>query len=337
MLNKENLFNIIESFKSQTILVIGDLILDEYIRGKTKRLSPEAPVPVLEVQDYIYIAGGAANVAANISTLGGNSILIGVTGDDIQSSILLAELTKFKNCKIDIIIDKSRPTTLKTRLVEKNHYQLARADRESKAPINKDIENSILDKIKSLIDSIDIILLSDYAKGVLTDSLCSNIIDLALEFGKKVIVDPKGSNYKKYNGVELLTPNRLEAEIATNSTSDTSPEQLADKLFNQINIERLLVTLGDEGVLICDKNNNYKKIPAVSSEVFDVTGAGDSLISTIALSLPATNYNLELSVILGNYAAGVAVRKKGTTNITSDEIKNIIEHDYIDEKLIKIL
>ena len=205
--------------------------------------------------------------------------------------------------------------------------------RESKKPINKNIEELILLKVIDNINSVDIILLSDYAKGVLTESLCRSIIELGIKYNKNIVVDPKGSDYSKYTGATLLTPNRLEAEIATELSCGSSAEALAACLFKQISIKNVLVTLGEDGVLLFD-GNIYKKIPAVSTEVFDVTGAGDSLISTIALSIPASKNNLELSVILGNYSAGVAVRKKGTTVITPFELKNIIEHEAMDEKLL---
>lgn len=324
----KELFDIIDKFKKHSILVVGDIILDEYIWGKASRLSPEAPVPVIDVEEYSYILGGAANVANNIVSLGGSAILAGVIGDDNKTDIIQNAL---KDTNIDhslVIIDKTRPTTVKTRLMAHNHQQLARADRESKSPVSLEIQEKILASIKNNIDKIDLILLSDYAKGVLTEDLTKKIIELANKHNKPTLIDPKGLNYSKYTNGTLITPNRLEAELATKSSKETTADILANKLAEQINIEHILVTLGEDGVLI--KSNNQTKIfPAVTSDVYDVTGAGDTLISAIALSLPASKNNIEAAVIIGNYAAGIAVRKTGTTSITDDELKHIIEVDFM--------
>lgn len=328
-LKKENLYQIIDKFNHHNILVLGDIILDEYIWGKASRLSPEAPVPVLEVSRCSYILGGASNVAHNISTLGGKAFLAGIVGEDIQSGILVNELDKVGINSSCIIKDIDRPTTLKTRLIAHNHQQLARADREIKSPINENLEEKLYNRISAVIDSIDLVLLSDYSKGVLTPNLTKKVIELANKNNKPILVDPKGLDYTKYNGATLITPNRLEAEVATQSPSGTIPEILANLLLFQINIENVLITLGEEGLLLVAENNIKIKVPAVASEVYDVTGAGDSLIAALALGLCATGMNFEASIILGNYAAGIAVRKTGTTAVKPEELKNIIEHHFL--------
>ncbi|MFH0702392.1 MAG: D-glycero-beta-D-manno-heptose-7-phosphate kinase [bacterium] len=326
MKSKEQLFNIIDKFSNYSILVIGDLILDEYIWGKASRLSPEAPVPVLEVNKYSYIPGGAANVANNISALGGKVVLIGVTGDDFQAEQLINTL---KNNNIDyskIIKDKNRLTTVKTRLIAHNHQQLARVDREEKNFIDENTEKEIIYKISEIINFVDLVLLSDYAKGVLTHSLIEKIIKLAKINNKPVLIDPKGLDFTKYTGTTLITPNKFEAEQATKSPENTPPEILAELVFNQVKAEHVLITLGENGVLLYS-DNEVKTIPAVTSEVYDVTGAGDSLISAVALGILASDGDFETSVILGNYAAGIAVRKIGTAMVLPQELKNIIERE----------
>ncbi|MDD3014065.1 MAG: D-glycero-beta-D-manno-heptose-7-phosphate kinase [Candidatus Gastranaerophilales bacterium] len=331
MYNKESLFNIIDKYNQFNILVIGDIILDEYIWGRATRLSPEAPVPVLDVKEHSYILGGAANVANNITALKGNVFLCGIIGDDTYGK----ELTDIlNNTGINIsclISDKKRPTTVKTRLIAHNHQQLARVDREQRTPINNSIEEKISTKVLKIINSVDLVVFSDYAKGVLTHSLCQNIIQLAQNYKKPVLVDPKGLDYTKYAGATLITPNRQEAETATKSPIDTSPEKLANALYETLNIANILVTLGEDGILLYNDGGEITRIPAVTSEVYDVTGAGDSLLSALALSIPASDNNLEASIALGNYSAGVAVRKIGTTTVSPDELKNIIKHDLLEK------
>lgn len=331
MRKSNNLFNIIDKFCDYTVLVIGDIILDEYIWGKASRLSPEAPVPVLDVQKYSYIPGGVANVAGNIAALGGKCILTGIIGDDYQAEILSNTLKRTSINFSDIVKDASRPTTVKTRLMAHNHQQLARADREVKSPISSGIEEELFNKINTHIDKVDLLLISDYAKGVLTTNLTKKLINLANLYNKPVLVDPKGLDFTKYTGAKLITPNRLEAEIATKSPSGTAPDILAKRLADQANIQHILVTLGEDGILLSSQGRT-QIFPAVTSDVYDVTGAGDSLISALALSLSASGNDIESSVKIGNYAAGVAVRKTGTTSVTAYELKNIIEHDLIDKQ-----
>ena len=328
--NKDHLFKIISKFGDYSVLIIGDIILDEYIWGNASRLSPEAPVPILEVKKYSHIPGGAANVASNVATLKGKAVLIGVVGNDHQAELLVKSLEEHNINSKFIIKDNSRPTTVKTRLIAHNH-QLTRADREVKTPIGIEIEEKIMLNVEEAIGSIDLVLLSDYAKGVLTPSLIKRIIGTAKRENKPVLVDPKGLELGKYSEATIITPNRLEAELATKSPSGTPPEILAKLVKTESNVEHILVTLGEEGILLYSLEQ-FKKIPAVTSEVFDVTGAGDSLISTIALALTAGDGDLETAIALGNYAAGVAVRKIGTTTVLQEELKHIIEHDLIDSK-----
>ncbi len=334
MSDKGKLFSLIDSFKNCKVLVAGDIILDEYIWGKANRLSPEAPVPVLEVGKYEYILGGAANVANNIRSLGGKVALAGVIGNDSQADKLKDILNTNDINTSCLINDANRPTTVKTRLLAHNRQQLVRFDREVKDPITPETELKLTEKISEYASEFDLILLSDYAKGVLTETFLKRAISLAHEQNKPVLVDPKGLDFVKYCGATLITPNRLEAALATKSPQDANPEELALKIKQQVNAEYILVTLGEDGILVFSAAG-AKTIPAVTSEVYDVTGAGDSLISAISLALIASGNDIETSVEIGNYAAGVAVRKIGTTAVSPAELKNIIEL-HLMEKTIKV-
>jgi rfaE bifunctional protein kinase chain/domain len=324
MTEKNKLFSIIDGFRNCKVLVVGDIILDEYIWGKANRLSPEAPVPVLEVSKYSHVPGGAANVANNIKSLGGNVAIAGVLGKDTQAD-QLENVMKEQGIDTSCLVrDESRPTTVKTRLLAHNRQQLVRFDRETKEPISSSTESELTRKVSDYAAKVDLILLSDYAKGVLTETFLQRAISFAKELNKPVLVDPKGLDFKKYCGATLITPNRLEAEVATKSEQGTEPEKLAQKIRQQLNVEHVLVTLGEDGILI-SSGDKLKRIPAVTSEVYDVTGAGDSLISAIALAMVVPGADLETAVEIGNYTAGVAVRKIGTTAVTPAELKDLIE------------
>ncbi len=324
MEKQDKLFDIIDRFSNYSVLILGDIILDEYICGNACRLSPEAPVPVLEAQDYKYILGGAANVGSNIKSLGGNAYILGVVGNDHHANIVFSELERNKVFNSFIVKDNNRPTTTKTRLLAHSRQQIARIDKESTKAISADIESKLLQLVKKVINGVDIVVLSDYAKGVLTPSLIGQTIKICHEHGKRVLIDPKGIDYGKYTNADIITPNRLEAELASHSPKGTCPKQMAKNLKKITDINTILVTLGENGVLIY-KDDQTEQIPAISSQVYDVTGAGDSLISTLALSLAASDFELADSIRIGNYAAGIAVRKIGTTTIKPDEIKEIIK------------
>lgn len=333
MTTRSKLNKIIDNFKNCSVLVVGDIILDEYIWGKANRLSPEAPVPVLEVEKYNYILGGAANVANNIRALGGRAALAGVVGIDSQAESMKSILETNNIDSSCLISSSDRPTTVKTRLLAHNRQQLVRIDREVKTPICEKTEQELLKKIEEQVENFDLILLSDYAKGVLTSSVLEKLIKLGKKLNKPILVDPKGLDFTKYSGVTMITPNRLEAETATKSPSGTKPEILAEKIRQQLDVRYVLVTLGEDGILLCSKDQ-LKTISAVTSEVYDVTGAGDSLISGISLAMIASDGDLEASVEIGNYAAGVAVRKIGTTAVTPAELKNIIEMQLKSDEVV---
>lgn len=309
---------------AQKILVIGDLILDQYIWGKVQRISPEAPVPVVEVEKSTYIPGGAANVANNISALGGKVVLCGIIGNDNSGKILEKEL---QNKGIDtsgIVIDETRPTSIKTRIIA-HSQQVVRIDREKKEKIGREIVKKLLEKIKIIIPEVKIISFSDYNKGMAEKILVKEIIKIAHKFKKKVIVDPKPANFEKFKNATLITPNQQEASLASHIeiVDERTLKKAAKKIMRNLNLEALLVTRGEKGMSLFKKEKEVH-IPAVTSEVYDVTGAGDTVVGALSLFL-ASGADLITAVKFSNYAAGVVVRKVGTATATLQEIKEMLK------------
>ncbi len=317
---RERLINIVYSWREKKVIIIGDIMIDEYIIGKIERISPEAPVPILEVEEEKHILGGAANVANNIKTLGGAPILFGVIGKD-KSGEKLIELLEERKIKNYLLIDEKRPTTTKTRLLSMGQ-QIVRMDREYRAYIDQELEKKLIENIEKSIDTVDLVILSDYAKGVLTPSLTQKIANLAQRKGKKVVVDPKGKDYAKYQKVSYITPNEKEAKLATNMEENFDIILCAKKLIEIVNSEGIIITRGEKGIFLYI-NDTYYFIPALKVEVRDVTGAGDTVISTFSLALSTGADPLE-ACILSNFAGSCVVRKLGTSTITPSELISII-------------
>jgi D-beta-D-heptose 7-phosphate kinase / D-beta-D-heptose 1-phosphate adenosyltransferase len=305
--------------KNPNILVIGDIMLDEYLWGDCNRISPEAPVPVVNIKDSTLCLGGACNVAHNLKVLGSNVSIYSVIGQD-ETSLKLKSILDNKNIDCFFIEDTLRTTTKKSRLMASNS-QIVRYDYESKYDISKPIENTILEKLKKDINNYDLIILCDYAKGVLTSSLTKNIIDFCNTSNKKVLVDPKGSDYNKYSGAFLLTPNKNEAIKATNINikDDLSLQKALLKLKDIANLTISLVTLSEDGIAFLDNNTLIKK-PTVAKEVYDVTGAGDTVIASIGFYL-ALGYDIISSIEFANLAASIVVGKIGSSTASIYEIQ----------------
>ena len=320
--DKKSLFEIIDNFRNKNILVVGDIILDEYVWGKASRLSPEAPVPVLEVKHKTHVAGGASNVANNICSLGGNAYLCGVLGNDLYFDILTS-IFDSNGINSDMIIkDDTRPTTVKTRLIAHNNQQLARVDSESRNAISLNTIDRIIEKIENNISKMDLIICSDYSKGVLQRELIEKIINLANKNEIKTLVDPKGLDFSKYYGVSYITPNLSEAYGATKSESTKEINDVAKDLMKITRAENVMITLSEDGVYSYDGDKEIT-MPAVSSEVYDVTGAGDTFLSAFSLAI-VCDADIKSALAIANYAAGVAVRKVGTTAVTRTQLKDII-------------
>ena len=320
---KQRLLKILEQFKNKKILVVGDIMLDKYIWGDVSRISPEAPVQVVNVLKETYEPGGASNVANNVAALDGNTFMVGIVGDDEAKKILFNELKKREINTDGIFIDNEKPTIQKVRIVGKSQ-QLLRVDYEKKEHVHKDIEHSIIKFLELMIKDVDIIVISDYAKGVITPAICSRLIEISRNSNKAVIVDPKPKHKDIYSNATLITPNNAEASEMTNiEDGDDAVLEMGSKLMKHLN-SNVLVTQGEKGMSLFEKDGKITHISAKAKEVYSLIGAGDTVVATIALAL-ASGASLEEAATLANIAAGIKVGKIGTASVSIDEIKREIE------------
>lgn len=308
--------DLLKKFPNVKVLIIGDVMLDRYCWGSVRRISPEAPVPVVTLNETTEVAGGAANVAANVAGLGAKPFLVGIVGDDAEAEILSTVLKNGQVSANFLIPIKNRQTTLKTRIIA-HQQQIVRLDQENTKPLaSLEVEN-VLKKIETLWEIIDIVIISDYAKGFLTEELLSRLITIATKHKKLVLVDPKGQNYSKYIGATLLTPNQSEAAKAC-KLDDDEPEMIeiaGTRLLEEIKVEAILITKGENGMTLFQKGQNSFEIKASARKVYDVTGAGDTVISCLAVAL-AAGADFSTASEIANIAAGVVVEQVGTTAIT---------------------
>jgi D-beta-D-heptose 7-phosphate kinase/D-beta-D-heptose 1-phosphate adenosyltransferase len=312
----------------KTILVIGDVMLDRYLTGNVNRISPEAPVPVVLLKQSEDRAGGAANVAANLSGLGLKTQIIGCFGED-ATGLILKKIIADSGIGIDnVIFSKSRPTVSKTRVMSGNQ-QIVRIDDESAVAFNADENKQLLNSITKALDTKPaMVILSDYAKGVLSDASCKSIIDHCKKLSIPVIADPKGRDYSKYKGAYTLTPNKKETAEACGVDINETEALLnaAEKLKNSLDLDFLAVTRGEEGISLID-NKQIQHIPATAKKVFDVSGAGDTVIATLAAGL-VHGLNPHDALQLSNIAAGIVVGKVGTVPVTQAELlKTLVSED----------
>ncbi len=329
--------SIISKFPRKKILVIGDLILDQYIQGHVSRLSPEAPVPIVVQEKSFYTPGGAANVAQNLCGLSAQAMLVGRIGNDPEGQILLKELRQRKINTRGVFIDKTLPTTCKTRVIAQ-HQQVVRIDREKAENIpNKFVSDKIMKFVRRALESCDAVILSDYGKGLITPQLVSFVRDLALAKKKIITIDPKVEHFSYYRNVTAITPNLKETENAIHNIKITStlPEKLAihfdrlrdnghidsagKELLRYLSLECLLITLGEQGMRLFEKGKPPVVIKTRAKEVYDVSGAGDTVIATFTLGLSAGAKKKE-AADLANLAAGIVVGKLGAVAVTKREL-----------------
>lgn len=304
--------------KEPNILVIGDLMIDEYLWGSCERISPEAPVQVVDIKKETTVLGGAGNVINNLVSLGSKVSVMSVIGKDEVGSNLKNMLNKI-GVNSFLIEQENRKTSRKTRLMA-SHSQVVRYDKESKTAISQESVEELYKKLQEEIKNFDVILLSDYAKGVLTDDLISKITSLSNKNDIKVLVDPKGNNFKKYKGAYLLTPNKKEAELASGIKieNDETLKLCLEKLKNEASLGVSVITLSEHGIAILEEDEVIVK-PTVAREVYDVTGAGDTVLASLGFAL-SLNYDICKAVEFSNLAAGVVVGKLGSATVTIDEI-----------------
>jgi D-beta-D-heptose 7-phosphate kinase/D-beta-D-heptose 1-phosphate adenosyltransferase len=323
----------------QTVLCVGDLMLDEFVYGEVSRISPEAPAPVITVQRSETNIGGSGNVARNIASLGARCIFVGLIGEDDAGNILKAALAQESLIESVLIPDPARPTTRKVRFVSE-HFSthMLRADWEMASPASAGIEQKLIDAILPLLLRADIVLLSDYAKGVLTARVIRNVIDAARKLGKRIIVDPKSANLAIYRGATLLTPNRREFAEATRSRAGTEAEiaDAAQEAMLLADCDAMLVTQSEHGMTLVPRNGEAIHVPAHPVKVRDVSGAGDTVVAMLAVAL-AAGADWETTLRVANAAAAVAVSKKGTAIVTSAELRRkILPHAFLaaEEKIV---
>lgn len=329
-----------QAIARQTVLCVGDLMLDEFVYGEVSRISPEAPAPVIAVQRSEINIGGAGNVARNIASLGARCIFVGLIGDDAAGQQLQAELAREAGIESVLVADRSRPTTRKVRFVSE-HFSthMLRADWERAAPASAAIEQQLIDAILPLIERADIVLLSDYAKGVLTARVIRHAIDTARKAGKRVIVDPKSANFAIYRGVSLLTPNRKEFSEATRSRAETEQEiaSAAQDAIRLADCEAILVTQSERGMTLVPREGAPVHVPAYPVKVCDVSGAGDTVVAVLAATL-AAGAEWEDALRMASAAAAVAVSKQGTASVTAAELRRkVLPHAYLaaEEKIVR--
>jgi rfaE bifunctional protein kinase chain/domain len=316
-----------KSFAGKRIAVVGDLMLDRYFWGTVSRISPEAPVPVVEVDEESTRLGGAANVANNIASLDGVPIMMGVVGKDIGADIL-QNLIAGNGFPIDgIIVDDSRPTTIKTRVIAHGQH-VVRIDQEEKKDLNADTQAKVLASLESQIASLDGIILEDYNKGVLTKGLIKSVIKLAKDYKKTITVDPKFNNFFDYQGVSVFKPNRKEAEEALGRRLHTFQEMEAAalELFTRLNAENVLLTLGEKGMLLLERNGSLAHVETKARNVADVSGAGDTVIATLTMAMVAGASVVE-SAALANYAGGIVCGEVGIVPIDKSVLVQTILKD----------
>jgi len=328
-ISKIRLDELRKGFEGKRIAVIGDMMLDGYYWGDVKRISPEAPVPVLEVEEEFFRFGGAANVALNIQTLGGTPIPVGVIGYDNYGTIFSSLMKENKIEDDYILVDDERPTTTKTRVIA-NSQHVVRIDKESKSDISSKIEEKLVVQLANLIDSLDGIILQDYNKGVLTSSLINKIISIANNKNILVTVDPKFDNFFDYKNVTVFKPNKKETEavLGMKINSDEDISSAGERLLLELNSQYVLLTLGENGIAVFEKDGTEKRMPTKARKVADVSGAGDTVISTLTIALTA-GANIYEASFLANYAAGVVCGEVGIVPIEKEKLFEAVSKDSL--------
>ncbi|HEX3185232.1 MAG TPA: D-glycero-beta-D-manno-heptose-7-phosphate kinase [Pyrinomonadaceae bacterium] len=318
MLTKIRVIEILDALRDRNVVVLGDVMLDEFVWGDVTRISPEAPVPVVEVRRESIHLGGAANVLANLIALGARSNVVGVVGNDDAGRRLRNGLHEL-GAADDLIVDETRPSTIKTRIIA--HSQLVvRADRESRAPVNPQIEDQIVGRLKDALGKADAFVVSDYDKGVVTPRILGEILPFAYE-RVPVLIDPKLRNFNHYRPATLVTPNHHEALRMSNSEdhSDDGSHHAAAVIRQKLGCDAVLITRGDRGMMLLERDGEPVFVKTAAREVYDVTGAGDTVIAALATALAAGTSMLEAAT-LANHAAGIVVGKVGTATVTADEL-----------------
>lgn len=326
-MNQQRADEILRRASERFIVVYGDVMLDEFVWGDVTRISPEGPVPVVDVRRESVHLGGAANVLANLMALGVRASVVGVVGDDRAAERLRAELKETGATDDALVVDETRPTTTKTRIIA--HSQLVvRADRERRSPVNAETEERIIAVLNRVIKEADAFVVSDYDKGAVTPSVLTEILPAAKARGIPVLIDPKIRNFDSYRPATLVTPNHHEALRLTNieEHDDESLKRAAHLIRGRLDCESVLITRGERGMMLLESYHEPVYVETAAREVYDVTGAGDTVIATLAAALSAGASMLEAAT-LANHAAGIVVGKVGTATANAEELVNSIQQE----------
>ncbi|MCP4631332.1 MAG: D-glycero-beta-D-manno-heptose-7-phosphate kinase [candidate division Zixibacteria bacterium] len=334
--SKSQIQKILANIREKKILVLGDVMLDCYLWGDVSRISPEAPVPVVEVKKQTYTLGGAGNVAKNLADLGAIPIIIGSRGDDEPGKGLISHLKKSGIDSRGIMISPDRPTTVKTRIVA-NSQQVVRADIEESGELSENVQEKIIRFIKRNIKDISGLIISDYGKGVVSYKLLTEVIDLMNKKGVFIAVDPKETQFMNYRRVSIITPNHHEAGHAFRKkiVDDQSLKQVGFGLVELLEAKSVLITQGEKGMSLFEPEEVVTHIPTVAREVFDVTGAGDTVIATL-VAAKAAGASLKQAAYIANFAAGIVVGEIGTSTITCDKISDALENGIRSRRTLNI-
>lgn len=325
----ESILDLLDKLGTPRVLVFGDLILDRYVDGDAERVSPEAPVLVFRSGYVSHRLGGACNVAANVVSAGGRATVLGLVGEDEAGDKLRSLLSEGGIDVEGVVVDGQRPTTLKTRFVSKTH-QVLRVDDESVDAPSAPATEQVLEYLTGHLPAFDALILSDYGKGALTDELLERVIAKARELRMPVLVDPKGVDFSRYHGATLITPNKLEAERAGGRSirNESDLVELGEELIKTASLDAIVITLGKDGIYYRDASGERGTLPTEARSVFDVTGAGDTVVAWLGMTLGA-GLELESAVRLANLAAGVTVGRFGTAAVSRDELRDSIGvHDH---------
>lgn len=323
----KRLKELLKHFEGQEIIVVGDIMLDHFIRGTVSRISPEAPVPVVDVKKEFFVAGGAGNVAVNLAALGAKPVMVSVVGQDLGGEMLKGFLRDKKVNIYGIAEDPDRPTTQKIRVMA-DQQQIVRFDRESKKTISPSVAAQCMKSFEMAVKTAKGVILSDYGKGMLSDHNIQTIIDTCRKHKIPVCVDPKIDNFKKYKKITCMTPNTKEAWEGVGESpkpGEAAIEALGQKILKMLDAESILITRSADGMSLFEKGHKKPTtIKATAREVYDVTGAGDTVISVLTLAL-AAKATLTEAAVLANFAAGIVVEKSGTATASREEIEGVLK------------
>ncbi|SCA56382.1 Bifunctional protein HldE (Includes: D-beta-D-heptose 7-phosphate kinase; D-beta-D-heptose 1-phosphate adenylyltransferase) [Candidatus Terasakiella magnetica] len=332
-----HLIDLVSSEKSVEILCVGDIMLDRFVYGSVERISPEAPIPVLKIEREDAMLGGAGNVVRNLLSLGAEARFCGLVGEDEAGRTIAGLLNEDDHCCANLLLDKNRPTSMKTRFMASNQ-QMLRTDHETVAPLSQNLQDDLLLDVAESLGNAKVMVLSDYGKGVLESETPTHLINLAKKAGIPVIVDPKGIDYSKYRGATLVTPNRKELSEASRMKcgDDASIVAAARHIIETCGIENVLATRSQDGMTLVTRGGDVVHLPTQAREVFDVSGAGDTVVASLALAL-AHGASLSDGAKLANVAAGIVVAKIGTASVYSEELIEALHHQDLSQAEAKIV